>query len=144
MKHLYRLVYWKRRLLGARAGNVRRPSAYRGGRAVRISERARPPLVFALIVGGVLAASALFGSLDGPHGSLGGETAPASDGGRGEHGYDEYAHEVQQGWAELSPECREDFGSIAAYAEFHEQAVEQPEDPDAPRTAVALSCGDGS
>ncbi|EST37710.1 hypothetical protein N566_11460 [Streptomycetaceae bacterium MP113-05] len=79
VRHYYRLVYWKRRLLGAgrRSGSV--PRAYgqygRGSRAadrratvLRIRERTRPVLVFAVIVGIVLVASALLGSLGGPGG----------------------------------------------------------------------------
>jgi len=80
MKHFYRLVYWKRRLLGAgrrSRGGAYEPlygSPYGGGssrgaerraRARRIGERARPLLVFAAIVGIVLAASALFGGMGG-------------------------------------------------------------------------------
>lgn len=76
MRHYYRLVYWKRRLLGTgRPGGAQRLSYGHGSRAgerraraLRIRQRTRPVLVFAVIVGIVLAVSALFGGL----GSVGG------------------------------------------------------------------------
>ncbi|THA25671.1 hypothetical protein E4198_14015 [Streptomyces sp. RKND-216] len=82
VKFFYRLVYWKRRLLGAgrRPGSGHVPSygpsygspygrgsraAARRARMQRIRVRARPVLVFAVIVGIVLAVSALFGGVGG-------------------------------------------------------------------------------
>ncbi|WP_438488288.1 hypothetical protein [Streptomyces sp. S186] len=82
LKHYYRLVYWKRRIgraLGWRrrpgTGRVRcgpgasRGSGWRDGRVRRLMERARPLLVFVVLVLIVVLASALLGWRDDTFGA---------------------------------------------------------------------------
>ncbi|MCF6524845.1 hypothetical protein [Streptomyces sp. JJ36] len=59
VKYYYRLVYWKRRLVGV--GRGRAASARARGRIRGARQGARPLLVFLVIVGLVLLVSALLG-----------------------------------------------------------------------------------